>query len=80
MKIMKQITELYSLFVGVDCGTLSPPEFGTLDLDPDTRFDSVATYSCFNGYDLIGGDATRMCQADGVWTGSQPTCRRELIK
>ncbi len=38
---------------------------------------AVATYSCSNGYGLVG-QATRTCVSDGgssgIWSGSQPTC------
>jgi len=35
----------------------------------------VATYSCNNGY-LLVGNMTRTCQADGRWTGTDPFCRK----
>jgi len=36
-------------------------------------YNSNATYSCAIGYYVIGFD-TRTCQADGTWSGSEPTC------
>ena len=33
----------------------------------------VATYTCESGYSVTGSD-TRTCQADGLWSGSEPTC------
>ena len=35
--------------------------------------DSVATYTCSNGFQLIG-EATRICQDNGQWNGAPPTC------
>ncbi len=40
--------------------------------------DTGATYSCNNGYTLIGGDITRVCVNGGSWSGSTPTCQGEL--
>ena len=48
------------------------PQFGNLELNSG-EFGSVATYTCFPGYDL-NGDSIRTCQSNGEWTGSAPTC------
>ncbi len=37
-----------------------------------------ATYTCTAGY-MLNETATRMCQSNGVWSGSEPTCPRELL-
>jgi len=37
----------------------------------------IVTYSCDEGHDLVG-NITRVCQADGTWTGMAPTCERKL--
>ncbi len=42
-------------------------------------FDTVASYSCVNGFGLSGGGPTRTCGGDGstttgMWSGSIPTC------
>ncbi|XP_064388562.1 E-selectin-like isoform X3 [Halichondria panicea] len=37
--------------------------------------DTVATYTCDTGYTLNGGNTTRTCGSDGVWSGSAPTCQ-----
>jgi len=36
-------------------------------------FGSQANYSCSEGY-ALNGNSTRECQADGQWSGSEPTC------
>ena len=41
--------------------------------DPPQGVGSVATHSCDSGYNLRG-DNTRICQSDGTWSGSAPTC------
>ncbi len=43
---------------------------------------TVATYSCGDGYGLIGGDVMSTCGGDGsstngVWDGVVPTCQCE---
>lgn len=35
---------------------------------------STATYSCDEGYTLIG-DSNRTCESTAAWTGNEPTCR-----
>ena len=57
------------------CGSLSIIN-GMLtyqDTPQGTTFEQTATYSCNSGYNLVGS-MTRTCQANGVWSGSQPTC------
>eukprot|EP00731_Ephydatia_muelleri_P030228 Em0021g751a len=56
----------------VDCGTLTTPVQGTVSLTA-TTVGSVAVYACNLGFTL-SGDATRICQATGMWSGQQPTC------
>ncbi|XP_073722073.1 CUB and sushi domain-containing protein 3-like [Misgurnus anguillicaudatus] len=40
---------------------------------PSFIFKSEVTYSCGAPYVLVGS-STRSCQADGIWSGSQPRC------
>ena len=57
----------------VDCGSLTDPANGQVNLTAGTTFGQTATYSCNTGYNLVG-DSTRACQATGEWSGSTPTC------
>ena len=56
----------------VDCGDLSHPINGTVSL-ANTVLNSTATYTCEPGNSLVG-NRTRVCQDDGLWTGSAPIC------
>ena len=38
-----------------------------------TTVGSEAVYVCNDGYNLIGNE-TRVCQGDGIWSGSIPQC------
>ena len=37
---------------------------------------SRAVYTCTGGYNLVGNEA-RVCQSDGIWSGSTPQCVQE---
>ena len=41
-----------------------------------TRLNSVATYQCNIGYELVG-DSERQCTEVGQWSGDQPVCESE---
>ena len=56
----------------VDCGPLSDPLNGSVDIN-QTVFESIVTYTCDTGYVLDGAD-TRICQANGMWSGTEPSC------
>ncbi len=51
---------------------------GMLDTSSGTTFMNTATYSCDDGYGLMG-DMTRTCQSDGIWSLTAPTCRGESV-
>jgi hypothetical protein len=56
----------------VDCGALTPPLNGKVNVTA-TTYNSSATYSCDSGYNL--SDTTpRTCQATKQWSGNVPTC------
>ena len=68
-----------SFFVAVvDCGTLNPLADGQVSHTAGTTFGQTATYSCDTGYNLVG-DSTHTCQANGMWSGREPTCQSRLL-
>ena len=56
----------------VECSELTDPENGAVSVT-NTTFASTATYSCNDGYSLVGV-TTRTCQASASWSGSKPSC------
>lgn len=61
----------------VDCGDPGAPRSGVREVS-STVFHSAVQYSCNHGYNLVG-DKVRFCLASGEWSGSLPTCKRELV-
>ncbi len=49
------------------------PANGAVD-DSNREFQDTATYTCDTGFELFG-NSMRTCQADGTWSGDEPTCR-----
>ena len=47
-------------------------------MDSPRQLNTVATYTCTNGYTL-SGDTIRTCGSDGGWSGSAPTCQGESL-
>ena len=62
----------------VDCGALMAPTNGDVAAMA-TTFGSIATYFCNDGFDLVGGDSSRSCQADGTWSGNAPMCVPDVV-
>ena len=77
----------------ITCDDIPDPENGQITHVPDTHapfeFGNEALYSCYVdgenriGFGLTGGNHTRTCTGDGTsptgyWTGTAPTCEREL--
>ena len=54
----------------LDCGPLSDPLNGNFLI---LHFESIVIYTCDTGYVLDGAD-TRICQANGTWSGTEPSC------
>jgi len=63
--------------LAVNCGPLSNPPDGKVELPQGTLLDNLAFYSCTSGYLLVGA-TNRRCQDNSAWSGAPPTCRREL--
>ena len=58
---------------GVQCPTLDPPSNGRLEIAGTGGYEDVVTCSCDTGFNLVGMPQ-RVCQSDGTWSGSEPTC------
>ncbi|XP_035699728.1 MAM and LDL-receptor class A domain-containing protein 1-like [Branchiostoma floridae] len=57
--------------IGVQCPAFTAPENGAVN--GGNSYQDVVQFTCNHGYQLIG-DSSRTCQADGTWTGADPTC------
>ncbi|XP_053408096.1 sushi, von Willebrand factor type A, EGF and pentraxin domain-containing protein 1-like [Mercenaria mercenaria] len=55
-----------------DCGILSDPMNGGVTIS-GTKFGAYATYVCDAGHQITGSPS-RLCQEDGTWSGSSPSC------
>ena len=65
----------YDLFLVVSCG--DPGELSNGVIYGNTfTYQSRVVLECDPQYRLVG-DLTRTCQADGSWSGTQPTCQRK---
>ncbi|XP_078581988.1 E-selectin-like [Branchiostoma floridae x Branchiostoma japonicum] len=56
----------------VQCPVLTSPSNGDMS-GTNVYGGGPITFSCDTGYNLVGA-STLTCQADGTWSGSQPTC------
>ncbi len=56
------------------CPELFSPDNGLVTFT-SRRPGSGATYTCDSGY-IINGNERRVCQPDGSWSNSEPTCSR----
>ncbi len=68
---------LYKNIVIVDCGPLTDPANGQVDISSGTTLMNIASYSCDTGYTLTGS-TERTCKADGMWSLYEPVCEGEL--
>lgn len=55
------------------CGLLEVPEGGEIEYSNRTDYQSVATFSCSDGYSLKGSEK-RECLANGSWSRENPFC------
>ena len=67
-----------SVFLAVRCPDLRRLSHGSVTHPRHPTYQDEATYSCNSGYGLAGRD-TRVCQADGSWSGVAPTCKSEWV-
>ncbi len=68
----------YHHYAAVDCGLPSDPTNGRVDTSSGTTFMSAAVYSCSTGYNLYGM-RSRVCQANGLWSSTPPTCKSMVV-
>ena len=66
---------LMIITIAVDCGPLSSPDNGNVNVG-DTTLGNKATYYCEHGYVLVGPD-TRKCLYTGYWSEYEPVCERK---
>ena len=57
----------------VDCGFIGTLDNGVIRSDSQI-YQSVATYLCNNGYELVGS-SENVCTENGSWSSSSPLCR-----
>ena len=63
----------FSIFTACPSGQVSAPVDGSVTFTYSYYFESVATFTCDDGYDLIG-ECQLVCLSDGNWSGSKPSC------
>lgn len=59
--------------VSIKCKHLVAPAYSSVHTSSGTNIGSIATYSCFPGYTLIGVSIIK-CTASGNWSPSVPYC------
>lgn len=63
-------------FSATTCTKIGEFKNGVVSYHPDNHFGSQLVYECNSGFTLIGSKI-RMCEGDGWWSGSSPTCTKE---
>lgn len=59
-----------------ECPELESPTHGTVVMSGRT-FGSRASYTCNHGFHVVGLQS-RICQAYGHWSGSEPACKQNI--
>lgn len=57
----------------IKCPELQNPVNGLVDYTERT-FESIAHYKCNDGYAMTQGEAVRICQGNGKWSGKEVEC------
>ena len=71
------------VFAGIECPALSEIANGEISYAPDYNLNTVATYTCDDGFVLRGGNEMRTCvdagggSSIGRFNGVAPTCERK---
>ena len=60
----------------IDCGMPPSKPYMQVTLRHGTKYQAIATYTCSQsgGQKCLEGPATRHCNADGKWSGTEPSC------
>ena len=76
LALCPQYLEPYvNLLVDIVCEYPGKPRYGDIDGEFPAKFGSVVSYSCSDGFALLG-ESELVCHQDGVWTGQKPECKR----
>ena len=62
----------------VDCGKLNDPANGGVTTIGGTTFESLASYSCNDGY-ILSYPVGRTCLSTCQWSGEEPRCEPEPV-
>lgn len=63
----------FDFFLAKDCGLLRAPVNGSTVGNLST-FPNKVFFQCDEGF-ILKGSETRQCQANGLWTGNETTCK-----
>ncbi|XP_066297658.1 mannan-binding lectin serine protease 1-like isoform X1 [Branchiostoma lanceolatum] len=58
----------------VNCGALPNISNGAIEVDGNFSYSDIAIYRCDEFYEMVG-EGTRFCEANGKWTGNEPSCK-----
>ena len=69
------------IHISVQCSPLTDSNNGMISCslgdDGVPSYEDTCTFTCNTDYELTG-NATRICQSDGSWSGSDDICRRGI--
>ena len=60
------------------CEKLPDIDNGTIMMPGQLTEGSDANYTCDDDYQLTGGNSTRTCMSNGMWSGQAPNCSRTM--
>ena len=76
--LLKFVYDLYDtcffkLVAEAECDILHDPTNGNVTTSMGTSFESLATYTCNDGY-VLSHTGKRVCLSSGEWSDAAPTC------
>ncbi len=71
--IVIRLVFLFAVTSGSNCGSLSNPQNGQVEIRSTEDGDSFAEYTCDEGFNLVGSPI-RLCLSNGMYNGSAPVC------